>query len=93
MNGIINESDAFIARLNKDIDAYVGSNEWRHDKMKLAIKMQDSERRGVIQTLKDSISIMRELKIADSAIFEKLHQKYHLQFSDEEIRKLMSEAK
>lgn len=31
MNGIINESDTFIAHLNSDIDAYVGSGQWRLD--------------------------------------------------------------
>lgn len=97
MNGIINESDTFIAHLNSDIDAYVGSDQWRLDKMKLTTELQDSERKGerkgIIQALKDSVEMMRELGNADTAIFDKLRKKYHSQFSDEEIRKLMTQAK
>lgn len=97
MNGIINESDTFIAHLNSDIDAYVGSGQWRLDKMKLTTELQDSERKGerkgIIQALKDSVEMMRELGNADTAIFDKLRKKYHSQFSDEEIRKLMAQAK
>lgn len=97
MNGIINESDTFIAHLNSDIAAYVGSDQWRLDKMKLTTELQDSERKGerkaTIKAIKKLIMYMRKSGNANNAIFKQVHQDYHEDVSDEEIRKLMAQAK
>lgn len=61
--------------------------------MKLAIKMQDSERKGIIKAVKKFIDFMHDSDNNDDEIFTQAHHIYHEDVSDEEIRKLISEAK
>lgn len=97
MNGVIDDSDAFIAHLNQEIDDYVGSNEWRDDKMKLIADMQDSKREGIRQgklegmreEIKNSIDMMRECGSSDDIIFDQIKKRHPHTLSDKEIRKLM----
>lgn len=93
MNGEIDISSTFIARLNKEIDRYVGSSEWRDDKMKLQTILRDTERERAIEDLKKSANRMRQLGANEANIFKMLKEDYHGQLSDEEIRKYMNETK
>ena len=93
MNGEIDISSTFIARLNKEIDRYVGSSEWRDDKMKLQTMLRDTERERAIEDLKKSANRMRQLGANEANIFKMLKEDYHGQLSDEEIRKYMNETK
>ena len=101
MNGVIDDSDAFIAHLNQEIDDYIGSNEWRDDKMKLEADLQDSRREGIkegirkgkYQELKNSIDMMREGGLSDDFIFNQIKEKHPNTFSDEEVRKLMKNSR
>ncbi|MGN1272192.1 MAG: Rpn family recombination-promoting nuclease/putative transposase [Lactobacillus sp.] len=96
MNGKIDDADAFIAQLNKEIDHYVGSRQWENDRKALNAKMQDSERKGkregLEEALKETASVMKQSG-SDDDVFKTLKKIYHNYFSDEEIRKLMDEAK
>lgn len=78
---------------NKEIDRYVGSSEWRDDKMKLQTMLRDTERERAIEDLKKSANRMRQLGANEANIFKMLKEDYHGQLSDEEIRKYMIEAK
>lgn len=78
---------------NKEIDRYVGSSEWRDDKMKLQTMLRDTERERAIEDLKKSANRMRQLGANEANIFKMLKEDYHGQLSDEEIRKYMNEAK
>ena len=78
---------------NKEIDRYVGSSEWRDDKMKLQTMLRDTERERAIEDLKKSANRMRQLGANEANIFKMLKEDYHGQLSDEEIRKYMNETK
>lgn len=78
---------------NKEIDRYVGSSEWRDDKMKLQTMLRDTERERAIEDLKKSANRMRQLGANEANIFKMLKEDYHGQLSDEEIRKYMNENK
>lgn len=78
---------------NKEIDRYVGSSEWRDDKMKLQTMLRDTERERAIEDLKKSTNRMRQLGANEANIFKMLKEDYHGQLSDEEIRKYMNENK
>ena len=78
---------------NKEIDRYVGSNEWRDDRMKLQTMLRDTERERAIEDLKKSANRMRQLGANEANIFKMLKEDYHGQLSDEEIRKYMNETK
>ena len=78
---------------NKGIDRYVGSSEWRDDKMKLQTMLRDTERERAIEDLKKSANRMRQLGANEANIFKMLKEDYHGQLSDEEIRKYMNETK
>lgn len=78
---------------NKEIDRYVGSSEWRDDKMKLQTMLRDTERERAIEDLKKSTNRMRQLGANEANIFKMLKEDYHGQLSDEEIRKYMNETK
>lgn len=101
MNGKIDDADAFIAQLNKEINRYVGSQRWRDDKMKLDIIKQDSERKGIKagvklgkkDAIKKNTIRLRQMGADDATIFKMLKEDYHDEFSDEEIRGLMKENK
>ncbi|MGN1272191.1 MAG: hypothetical protein ACI4T3_03525 [Lactobacillus sp.] len=64
--------------------------------MKLDIMLQDKERKGKREGLKESLqktaSVMRQSSSYDD-VFNTLKKIYHNNFSDEEIRKLMDETK
>lgn len=102
MNGKIDISSTFIARINKEIDNYVGSNEWNDDKVQLQTKLQDSERKGIeigkkqkaIEDLKDTIQMLREdMGENDTTIFNIIKKRHHYDFSDEEIHQFIDETK
>ena len=78
---------------NKEIDRYVGSSEWRDDKMKLQTMLRYTERERAIEDLKKSANRMRQLGANEANIFKMLKEDYHGQLSDEEIRKYMNETK
>lgn len=78
---------------NKEIDRYVGSSEWRDDKMKLQTMLRDTERKRAIEDLKKSANRMRQLGANEANIFKMLKEDYHGQLSDEEIHKYMNETK
>ena len=78
---------------NKEIDRYVGSSEWRDDRMKLQTMLRDTERERAIEDLKKSANRMRQLGANEANIFKMLKEDYHGQLSDEEIRKYMNETK
>lgn len=78
---------------NKEIDRYVGSSEWRDDRMKLQTMLRDTERERAIKDLKKSANRMRQLGANEANIFKMLKEDYHGQLSDEEIRKYMNETK
>lgn len=78
---------------NKEIDRYVGSSEWRDDRMKLQTMLRDTERKRAIEDLKKSANRMRQLGANEANIFKMLKEDYHGQLSDEEIRKYMNETK
>ena len=78
---------------NKEIDRYVGSSEWRDDRMKLQTMLRDTERERAIEDLKKSANRMRQLGANEANTFKMLKEDYHSQLSDEEIRKYMNETK
>lgn len=78
---------------NKEIDRYVGSSEWRDDRMKLQTMLRDTERERAIEDLKKSANRIRQLGVNEANIFKMLKEDYHGQLSDEEIRKYMNETK
>lgn len=78
---------------NKEINRYVGSSEWRDDRMKLQTMLRDTERERAIEDLKKFANRMRQLGANEANIFKMLKEDYHGQLSDEEIRKYMNETK
>lgn len=93
MNGKIDISSTFIARINKEIDHYVGSPEWEADKMKLQTMLQDTERERAIEDLKKAANRIRKYETNEEEVFKALKEDYHDDFSDDQIRKYMDETK
>lgn len=76
--------DSFVKKLERAVKEAKKNRKWRHEYMTLLMRDQENIAKGVAKGISGMISALRDLKITDDIILQKIQEKFELSREDAE---------